>query len=145
MKLEYKKLSDTARCPERGSADAAGDDLFADIEGPITIAPHETILIGTGIAIAVPGGYFGGVFARSGLSLKEGLRPANCTGIIDADYRGEVKVSLHNDSETPRRVEPQQKIAQLVILPFLEVEFSECEELDETVRGAGGFGSTGKN
>ncbi|MCR4798280.1 MAG: dUTP diphosphatase [Lachnospiraceae bacterium] len=145
MKLEYKKLSDTARCPERGSADAAGYDLFADIEGPITIAPHETILIGTGIAIAVPGGYFGGVFARSGLSLKEGLRPANCTGVIDADYRGEVKVSLHNDSETPRRVEPQQKIAQLVILPFLEVEFSECEELSETVRGAGGFGSTGKN
>ncbi len=144
MKMEYKKLTETAKCPERGSSEAAGYDLFADISEKITIAPHETKLIGTGIAIAVPSGYFGGIFARSGLSLKEGLRPANCTGVIDADYRGEVKVSLHNDSETTRTIEPQQKIAQLLIMPFLEVEFSECEKLSETDRGAGGFGSTGK-
>ena len=125
------------------SSEAAGYDLFADISEPVSISPHETKLIGTGIAVSVPGGYFGGVFARSGLSAKEGLRPANCTGVIDADYRGEVMVSLHNDSEEPRTIEPLQKIAQLLILPFLEVEFDEVEALSETVRGANGFGSTG--
>ena len=101
-------------------------------------------MIGTGVALAVPEGYFGGVFARSGLSAKEGLRPANCTGAVDADYRGEVKVALHNDSEEERVVAPGQKIAQLVIMPFLSVEFEEVADLDETERGQGGFGSTGK-
>mgnify|MGYP002626485304 CR=1 FL=1 len=143
MKVEYKKLSPTAKCPQRGSSEAAGYDLFADITEEVTIEPFETKLIGTGVAVAVPSGYFGGVFARSGLSAKEGLRPANCTGVIDADYRGEVMVSLHNDSNVTRTVKPLQKIAQLVILPFLEVEFSETGELSETVRGANGFGSTG--
>lgn len=93
-------------------------------------------MIGTGLAFAIPAGYFGGVFARSGLASKQGLRPANCVGVIDADYRGECLVALHNDSETPRTV-------QLVILPFLAAEFDEAEQLDETERGAGGFGSTG--
>lgn len=108
------------------------------------LAPHETKMIGTGVALAVPEGYFGGVFARSGLSAKEGLRPANCTGVVDADYRGEVKVALHNDSGEERVVAPGQKIAQLVIMPFISVEFEEVADLDETERGQGGFGSTGK-
>lgn len=144
MEILLKKLSDTAKIPERGSAFAAGYDLFADLTESVEIAPHETLLIGTGISVAIPEGYFGGIFARSGLSMKEGLRPANCVGVVDSDYRGEIKVSLHNDSETKRVVEPLQKIAQLVVVPFLSVDFVETEELDETLRGDGGFGSTGK-
>ena len=97
-----------------------------------------------GIAVAIPDGYFGGIYARSGLSSKEGLRPANCTGVVDADYRGEIKVALHNDSEDVRTIEPAQKIAQLVVQPFLSVTFDEVLSLDETDRGEGGFGSTGK-
>ncbi len=144
MKIQLKKLSPTAQLPERGTAAAAGYDLFADIQQDIVIAPHETTMIGTGIAVAIPDGYYGGVFARSGLSAKEGLRPANCTGVIDADYRGEIKVALHNDSLQARTVTPGQKIAQMVIIPFLNVEYDEVEQLDETARGEGGFGSTGK-
>ncbi|MBP5266548.1 MAG: dUTP diphosphatase [Lachnospiraceae bacterium] len=145
MKIEIKKLTDTAKVPERGSDYAAGYDLFADITGACTIEPGETKMIGTGIAIAVPEGYFGGIFARSGLSCKEGLRPANCVGVVDADYRGEVKVALHNDSAVTRTVEPAQKIAQLVVVPFLSLEFDEVENLSDTDRGEGGFGSTGKH
>ncbi len=144
MEIKLKKLNDTAKIPERGSDYAAGYDLFANISENVEILPHETKLIGTGISCAIPAGYFGGIFARSGLSLKEGLRPANCVGVIDADYRGEIKVSLHNDSEVKRVVEPNQKIAQLVVVPFLTVEFNEVDELDDTDRGEGGFGSTGK-
>lgn len=144
MKIAWKKLTSSAKMPERGSAWAAGYDLFADIVEETRLAPHETKMIGTGVALAVPEGYFGGVFARSGLSAKEGLRPANCTGVVDADYRGEVKVALHNDSGEERVVAPGQKIAQLVIMPFLSVEFEEVADLDETERGQGGFGSTGK-
>ena len=144
MEIKLKKLNDTAKIPERGSDYAAGYDLFANISENVEILAHETKLIGTGISCAIPAGYFGGIFARSGLSLKEGLRPANCVGVIDADYRGEIKVSLHNDSEVKRVVEPNQKIAQLVVVPFLSVEFNEVDELDDTDRGEGGFGSTGK-
>ena len=144
MEIAIKKLTSTAKIPERGSAYAAGYDLFADISEVVEILPHETLLIGTGLSAAIPEGYFGGVFARSGLSMKEGLRPANCVGVIDSDYRGEIKVSLHNDSLETRRVEPMQKIAQLLVMPFLPVEFLEVEDLDETDRGEGGFGSTGK-
>lgn len=144
MNIQIKKLTDTAILPDRGSEYAAGYDLFADISNEEEIKPHTTKLIGTGLAVAIPEGYFGGVYARSGLSLKEGLRPANCTGVIDSDYRGEVKVSLHNDSDEVRVVTPNQKIAQLVISPFLEVTFDEVNDLDETSRGSGGFGSTGK-
>ena len=99
---------------------------------------------GTGLALAIPAGYFGGVFARSGLASKQGLRPANCVGVIDADYRGECTVALHNDTDAPRTVAPGDRIAQLVILPFLAAEFAEADALDETDRGAGGFGSTGR-
>ena len=144
MEIKLKKLNDSAKIPERGSDYAAGYDLFANISENVEILPHETKLIGTGIAAAVPEGYFGGIFARSGLSSKEGLRPANCVGVVDSDYRGEIKVALHNDSETVRVVVPDQKIAQFVVVPFLTVEFTEVEELDDTNRGEGGFGSTGK-
>ena len=129
-----------------GSADAAGYDLYAcPADGQsVTIAPHATAMIGTGLALAIPAGYFGGVFARSGLASRQGLRPANCVGVIDADYRGECTVALHNDTDAPRTVAPGDRIAQLVILPFLAAEFSDADTLDETDRGAGGFGSTGK-
>lgn len=144
MKINVKRLSETAKLPERGSAYAAGYDLFADLEEEIVIKPHETYMIHTGVAMEIPEGYWGGIFARSGLSAKEGLRPANCVGVVDADYRGPVCVALHNDGEVSRRVVPGQKIAQLVVVPFLTVEFNEADELSDTVRGVGGFGSTGK-
>lgn len=144
MKINIKKLTETAILPERGSAYAAGYDLFADTEGKVEIAPHTTAMLPTGLAMEIPEGYFGGIFARSGLASKEALRPANCVGVVDADYRGEVKVALHNDSGEVRVITPGQKIAQLVVVPFLSVEFDEVDELSDTVRGAGGFGSTGK-
>ncbi|MBE5897392.1 MAG: dUTP diphosphatase [Lachnospiraceae bacterium] len=144
MNIDILTLSDSAKLPERGSDMAAGYDLFADITEDIIIDPHTTAMIGTGLAVAIPEGYFGGIFARSGLSSKEGLRPANCTGVVDADYRGEIKVALHNDSDFERTITPGQKIAQMVIMPFLSVEFQQVEQLDNTDRGEGGFGSTGK-
>ena len=144
MNIDILTLSDSAKLPERGSDMAAGYDLFADIAEDIIIDPHTTAMIGTGLAVAIPEGYFGGIFARSGLSSKEGLRPANCTGVVDADYRGEIKVALHNDSDFERTITPGQKIAQMVIMPFLSVEFQQVEQLDNTDRGEGGFGSTGK-
>ena len=144
MKINIKKLTETAKLPERGSAYAAGYDLFADLKEAVEIAPKQTLMINTGVAMEIPEGYWGGIFARSGLSAKEGLRPANCVGVVDTDYRGPVCVALHNDSEVVRVVTPGQKIAQLVVVPFLTVEFEEVEELSDTVRGVGGFGSTGK-
>ena len=133
-------------CGVSGSADAAGYDLYAcPADGQcVTIAPHVTAMIGTGLALAIPAGYFGGVFARSGPAAKQGLRPANCVGGIDADYRGECTVALLNDTDEVRTVAPGDRIAQLVILPFLAAEFAEADALDETDRGAGGFGSTGR-
>lgn len=144
MKINMKKLTETAIMPERGSAYAAGYDLFVDTNENIEILPHQTAMLPTGLALEIPEGYFGGIFARSGLASKESLRPANCVGVVDADYRGEVRVALHNDSDMVRVIAPKQKIAQLVIVPFLSVEFEEVENLSDTVRGAGGFGSTGK-
>ena len=145
MKVELKRLRETAVIPTRGSEYAAGYDLYADVTEDTPIPAHGTKLIPTGIAVSIPEGYFGGVFARSGLSLKEMLRPGNCTGVVDSDYRGEVGVILHNDSNETRTVTPHERIAQLVIMPYLSVEFEEVEELDDTKRGKGGFGSTGKN
>lgn len=144
MEIQIKRMSDTAQLPYRGSREAAGYDLFADVAEAVAVHPHETKMISTGVAVAIPEGYFGGVFARSGLSAKEGLRPANCTGVVDSDYRGTVMVALHNDGETVRYVQPQQKIAQLVVMPYLAAEFTEVEKLPDTARGEGGFGSTGK-
>ena len=145
MEIKITKLREGAKIPTRGSEKAAGYDLYACLDcESVEIAPHATVKIGTGLALAVPDGYFGAVFARSGLAAKEGLRPANCVGVCDSDYRGEYIVALHNDSETVRTVQNGDRIAQLVIMPFLSAEFLEAESLEETERGAGGFGSTGK-
>lgn len=144
ISVEIKKLSPEAQLPTRGSEQAAGYDLRACLPGDVTIAPGATVLVGTGLAFALPQGYFGGIFARSGLSVKQGLRPANCVGVIDSDYRGECKVALHNDSAEPRTIAPGDRIAQLVVLPYLPVSFTEVSELDSTSRGEGGFGSTGR-
>ena len=135
MEVKIQKLRPGAVTPRRGSADAAGYDLYAcPADGQsVTIAPHATAMIGTGLALAIPAGYFGGVFARSGLASRQGLRPANCVGVIDADYRGECTVALHNDTDEVRTVAPGDRIAQLVILPFLAAEFSEADALDATV------------
>ncbi len=144
MKVEVKKLRENATIPTRGSEQAAGYDLYACIDEAVTIKPHTTAKIGTGLAFAVPDGYFGAIFARSGLAAKQGLRPANCVGVADSDYRGEYIVALHNDTDEDRVIEPQERIAQLVVMPYLPVEFEEMDELSQTERGAGGFGSTGK-
>ncbi len=145
MKIQFQKLNPNAQMPTRGSAAAAGYDLYACLDSDtLTIPAHATAKVGTGLAIAVPQGYFGAIFARSGLAAKQGLRPANCVGVADSDYRGEYIVMLHNDTEQARTIVNGDRIAQLVVLPFLPVEFEEAEALDETDRGAGGFGSTGR-
>lgn len=156
MEIKIKKLYEDAQLPTRGSEKAAGYDLYAHItecvgceqeypseEPKVKIEPHTTQKIGTGLAMELPDGYFGAIVARSGLATKLGLAPANKVGICDSDYRGEYIVALHNDSDTVRYVENGERIAQLVVLPYLPVEFIEVDELEETERGAGGFGSTG--
>lgn len=144
MKLKIKKLKDTAKLPVYGSEFAAGADLYADEENDITINPHETRLIHTGLAMEIPVGYVGLVYARSGLASKRHLAPANKVGVIDADYRGEVMVALHNHSNDPQTIDKNERIAQIVIAPFVHVDYVEAEALTETIRGEGGFGSTGK-
>ncbi len=144
MKVNIKKLNEKAALPHYGSEMAAGADLYACLEREVTIAPGATAMIGTGLALEIPCGYAGMVFARSGLAAKQGLAPANKVGVIDADYRGEVMVALHNHSGESRTVSHGDRIAQLVILPFLAADFVEQEALGDTDRGAGGFGSTGK-
>lgn len=144
VKVNIKKLNEKAILPTYGSEYAAGADLYACNEEKIVIKPHETVLIKTGIAMEIPEGYAGLIYARSGIASKRGLAPANKVGVIDSDYRGEVMVALHNHSEKDGEIEPFERIAQLVVAPFLKVDFEEAEELSDTVRGAGGFGSTGK-
>ena len=143
-KIKIKKLTDTAKTPTRGSEYAAGYDLYADVKENVQIKPHETVKIGTGLAMEIPDGYFGAIFARSGLATKEGLRPANCVGVCDSDYRGEYIIAIHNDSEETRTITAGERIAQLVVMPYLPVTFDEVSELTDTNRGEGGFGSTGK-
>ena len=145
MKINIKKLNDLAKLPSHGSAYSAGYDLYAAISLPVTINPHTTVKIGTGLAMELPEGYFGAIFARSGLATKNGCRPSNCVGICDRDYIGEYIVALHNDFDTPCTIYPHDRIAQLDVLPYLSLEFNEVNELSETERGTGGFGSTGKN
>ena len=142
-KVNIKKLSEKAIVPTYGSEYAAGADLYACLEAEVTIAPHATVLIPTGIAMELPIGYAGLIYARSGLATKKGLAPANKVGVVDCDYRGEVKVALHNHGEVAQTVSYGERIAQLVIAPYLTAQFIERDELSETVRGAGGFGSTG--
>ena len=144
--VKIKKLDPNATIPTSGSAFAAGYDLYACLsgDGEVTIPAHHTVMVPTGIAVALPEGTFGGVFARSGLASREGLRPANCVGVVDSDYRGECFIALHNDAEEPRTVRTGDRIAQLVLLPYLPIEFDEVADLPETARGEGGFGSTGR-
>ena len=143
-RIQVRKLRPDAVLPTRGSADAAGADLRACMDGPVEIGPGETAFIGTGIAAQIPSGWGGFIFARSGLACKQGLAPANKVGVVDADYRGEIKVALHNHSASPVTVQPGDRIAQLVLLPVMMADFVEAEELCDTQRGEGGFGSTGK-
>lgn len=144
MIINIKKLNPNAIIPTRGSEYAAGYDLYACSEIAIDIAPHSTVKVGTGLAVEIPHGYFGAIFARSGLATKRGLRPANCIGVCDEDYRGEYIVALHNDTDEFMSIEPHERIAQLIVMPYLSVEFNEVSELSDTDRGSGGFGSTGK-
>ena len=144
MKIQIKKIRDDAVIPTRGSDNAAGYDLYACVDDPVSIPPHTTVRIGTGITAAIPEGYFGACFARSGIAVRQGLRPANCVGVVDSDYRGEYIIALFNDSDEPRVVQNGDRIAQLVIMPYLTVEFAEVDALPETDRGSGGFGSTGR-
>lgn len=142
--VRVKKLNQNARIPTYGSVEAAGADLYACLEEPITVMPGEVAWVGTGIALEVPKGCAGLVYARSGLACKRGLAPANKVGVVDSDYRGEVKVVLLNHSKEPQIIEHGERIAQFVITPVLTPEYQEVAELDETGRGTGGFGSTGK-
>lgn len=143
MQIACKKTDSRAQIPKFMSEGAAGADICAVLDGEITIAPHQTALISTGLCMEIPEGYAGFLFARSGIALKKGLAPANKTGVIDSDYRGEVKIALHNHSEKDQIVQPNERIAQLVILPVVSADFVQKESLDETRRSGGGFGSTG--
>ncbi len=142
-KVCIKLLDDKAILPTYGSIDAAGADLYANIQETETILPHETKLIKTGVAMAIPKGLMGLIFARSGLASKRGLAPANKVGVVDADYRGEIMVALHNHTENPQSIEPGERIAQMVFTPYIKGNFEVVDDLEETLRGAGGFGSTG--
>lgn len=144
MNIRIKKINKNAIIPTRGSKEAAGYDLYACTKTSTVIMPHNTVKIETGISMELPDGYFGAIFARSGLATKQGLRPANAVGVVDSDYRGNIIVALHNDTDEPQTINPMERIAQLVIMPYLPVEFDEVDELNETERGVGGFGSTGK-
>ena len=144
MNVSVKKLRQGAVLPCYGSAEAAGADLYACLEKPVTIAPGMTAFIPTGIAMELPRGYVGLIYARSGLACKQDLAPANKVGVIDSDYRGEFMVALHNHGREVRTIEHGDRIAQLVVAPVLMPSFSQVQELSDSDRGAGGFGSTGK-
>ncbi len=143
MKVRLKKLDDRAVIPTYGTEYSAGADLY-NLEGEaVTVPAHSTLLIHTGISMEIPEGYCGLIFARSGLATKRGLAPANKVGVIDADYRGEIMVALHNHTDRTQTVEGGERVAQLAIVPFLKAEFDAVDDLTDTVRGEGGFGSTG--
>lgn len=153
MSIKIKKLTETAKIPTKGSEYAAGFDLYADNFGDfksekewsLMILPGETVKIKTGIAVALPENTWGGIYARSGLATKQGLAPANKVGVIDSDYRGEIIVALHNHSGYQQMLHQGDRVAQLVIHEFKPYDFEEVDELDDTDRGEGGFGSTGSN
>lgn len=142
--IKAKKLNKLAKLPTRGSKYAAGYDLYAATTEVIEIAPHSTVQVGTGLSFALPHDTFAALFARSGLAAKQGLRPANCVGVCDSDYRGEYIVALHNDTNEMQTIEPGERIAQMILLPYIKMEFTEVEKLDVTQRGTGRFGSTGR-
>jgi len=140
--LEIKKLDERATIPTYGTIDSAGADLYAVLDEELSIEPRETRIIPTGLSMAIPKGYVGLIYARSSLGTKKGLAPANKVGVIDADYRGEIKVVLFNQSNETQIISPNERIAQIIITPYLKVNFKEIQELSETERGNGGFGST---
>lgn len=143
--MKIKRLKENAIVPSHGSKYAAGYDLYACFDAAaVGIPAHTTYLVDTGWAMEIPEGFFGAIFARSGLASKQGLRPANCVGVIDSDYRGPIKVALHNDTDTIQTISQGDRIAQLVLIPYLLTNFEEVNELEDTIRGTGGFGSTGK-
>lgn len=143
-KLKVKKLDKRAILPTYGTKFSAGADLYALSDGAVEIAPHETKFMHTGLSMEIPSGYVGFVCARSGIALKRGLAPANKVGVVDSDYRGEIMVAIHNHTDKPQVIENGERVAQIIILPYLAVEYVECDSLSETERGEGGFGSTGK-
>ena len=143
MKVNVKKLNKNAHLPTYGSAYSAGADLYACTDGELTVGAGETVFVHTGIAVELPEGTVGLVYARSGLACKKDLAPANKVGVIDCDYRGEIMVAVHNHGKEGRVIADGERIAQLVVAPYYIAEFEEAETLSETVRGAGGFGSTG--
>ena len=142
--MNYRKICPEARTPTYGSADAAGADLYVCCDQETAIGPGETVVLHTGIAVAIPKGYVGLIFARSSLGTKRGLAPANKVGVIDSDYRGEIKISIHNHSSDQQMLLPYERVAQMVVVPCAHVEYEETDALDETKRGTGGFGSTGR-
>lgn len=144
MDVRIKRLNDLAKIPTRGSKFSAGYDLYAATNYDIQIPPHSTVKIGTGLAMDLPYGYFGAIFARSGIATKRGLRPANCVGVCDFDYKGEYIVAVHNDSNETMTVLAGERIAQLILLPYQDIDFIEVDELAKTDRGDGGFGHTGE-
>ena len=143
QKIKFIKLDKNATVPSYGTSASAGADLYALPGQEIELKPNETILVHTGIAMEIPEGYAGFVFARSGIATKRGLAPANKVGVIDSDYRGEIMVALHNHSQKTQIIEDNERVAQLVIMPYLRAEFIESETLEDTKRASGGFGSTG--
>ena len=144
MEIKIKLLTETAKIPTAGSDGAAGRDLYADIKRATRIRPGGVKLIPTGVAMEIPHGYFGAIYPRSGLAIKNGLRLSNCTAVIDEDYRGEIIVALTNDSDEPQKITRGMRVAQIVIQKYEFPEFMEADELEDTYRGSGGFGSTGK-
>ena len=142
--VKIKKLSKNAVIPTYGSASAAGADLYACLDSALEIPPGETRFVHTGLCAEIPQGFAGLVFARSGLACKKDLAPANKVGVIDSDYRGEIMVAIHNHGKEARFIEPGERVAQLLIMPYAAANFIECDELSDTARGEGGFGSTGK-
>ena len=144
MEVRFKKLNDLAKIPTRGSKFSAGYDLYAATNKDIQIPPHSTVKIGTGLAMDLPNGYFGAIVARSGIATKRGLRPINCLGVCDFDYKGEYIVALHNDTTETKTVQAGERIAQLILLPYQDIDFKEVDKLSDTDRGSDGFGSSGE-
>ena len=143
MRVSIKKLNENAQIPTYGSPCSAGADLYACIDGEMVIAPGKTVLVKTGLSMELEDGFVALIYARSGLATKRGLAPANKVGVIDSDYRGEIMVALHNHSDAEQKIENGERIAQMVITPYIKADFFEVEELSDTERGVGGFGSTG--
>lgn len=142
--INIKKLDEKAIIPKYGTEYSAGFDLYSVNDEEIVIPSHETVMIKTGLAMEIPEGFGGFIFARSGLASKKGLAPANKVGVVDADYRGEIMVALHNHTNEDKIIDAHERVAQMVIMPFVTANFIEVDDLSDTVRGSGGFGSTGQ-